>query len=151
MNKIYIENNLIKYDSKYDGMHSKSYWTMNKDQSWILDLDKVLAIGGINCMDGDDDSYFIVFIDSNLKKYFLNVTWEILGINKLHELFEKRFQIGLTEWCKDFYDREEFIFPKSIAKKKLYKKSIKKKLRKILMLDHVADGEFNDVIRSLRK
>ncbi|WP_025665512.1 hypothetical protein [Aquimarina megaterium] len=146
MNKIYIDNNLIKYDSQYDGMHSKGYWTMNKDQSWVLSLDEIMAIGGINCMDGDDDSYFIVFIDVNLRKYFLNITRDIDGIQKLHELFEKRFQIGLKEWCTDFNDGEEIIYPKSIAENRLYKKSFKSKLRKMFMIDHVADGELNDII-----
>ena len=143
MNKIYIENNLITYQSEFNGKHRKGYWTAHKDQSWALDLEKIIAIAGINCMDGDDDSYFLGFIDVDLNKYFINITWEIDGFKKLKELIENKLEIELTEWRNNVYNGTKIIYPKSFTNQKLYKKSLWKSIRKAMLLDHIADGELN--------
>lgn len=146
MNKIYIQNNMITYESLFNGRHRDGYWTAHKDQSWVLDLEKVISIVGINCMNGDDDSYFLGFIDVDLKKYFLNITWEIDGFKMIKPLIEEKFKIELTEWRNDFYDGTKILYPKSLKDKRLYKNSFWKSLRKLMLLDHVADGKLNDDI-----
>ena len=146
MNKIYIQNNLITYESEFDGRHRDGLWTAHKDQSWILDLEKVISIVGINCMDGDDDSYFIGFIDIDLKKYFLNITWGIDGFEIIKPLIEEKFKTELTKWRIDFYDDAKILYPESLKNEKLYKNSLWKSLRKLMLLDHVADGKLNDNI-----
>ena len=115
MNEIKIENNLIKYICKYNRGEYEDSWVRNKDQPWRINIDLVQLIGGINRMCGDNDSYFIVFIDNNLKKYFLNITYDIDGIQELNKLFEERFKIKLREWCVDFYDNEKIIYPQKMT------------------------------------
>ncbi|AUC14391.1 hypothetical protein BTO06_04180 [Tenacibaculum sp. SZ-18] len=146
MNKIYIQNNLITYESELNGRHRAGYWTTHKDQSWVLDLEKVISIAGINCMDGDNDSYFLGFIDIDLKKYFLNVTWEIDGFEILKPLIEEKFKIELTQWRIDFYDDVKILYPESLKNERLYKNSLWKSIRKLMLFDHVADGKLNDNI-----
>ncbi|WP_348744010.1 hypothetical protein [Tenacibaculum sp. 190524A05c] len=146
MNKIYIQNNLMTYESEFNGIYKNGYWTAHKDQYWILDLEKVISIVGINCMDGDDDSYFLGFIDIDLKKYFINITREIDGFEILKPLIEKKFKIELTKWWIDFYDDAKILYPESLKNERLYKNSLWKSLRKLMLLDHVADGKLNDNI-----
>ena len=97
-------------------------------------------------MDGDDDSYFLGFIDIDLNKYFLNITYQIDGFEKLKSLINTKFKIELTEWRYDFYDGVKIIYPRYLTGKRLYKRSFWKSLRKAMLIDHVADGELNDNI-----
>ena len=146
MNKIYIKNNIITYESEFNGRQNGRNWTAHKDQSWVLDLEEIISIAGINCMDGDDDSYFLGFIDIDLNKYFLNITYQIDGFEKLKSLINTKFKIELTEWRYDFYDGVKIIYPRYLTGKRLYKRSFWKSLRKAMLIDHVADGELNDNI-----
>ncbi|CAL2056496.1 hypothetical protein [Tenacibaculum sp. 190524A05c] len=102
-------------------------------------------------MDGDDDSYFLGFIDIDLKKYFLNITREIDGFEILKPLIEEKFKIELTKWWINFYDDAKILYPQSLKNERLYKDSLWKSLRKLILLDHVADGKLNDNIFKITK
>lgn len=139
MNRITIDNNIIKYESKFS--------SHDKDKSWTLDSNQVLLVGGINRMDGDDDSDLLLFIDNAQQKYFLNLTFEIEGIEEFRAFFEQNFEVEMFVWSNGFHDSEKVLYPKSMSEKKLYSKSWKKKLRNIFAIDHAAaDGELADEV-----
>lgn len=138
MNSISIDNNKVHYHSQ----HTYVY----KGKSWTLHLDDVEVIGGINLMDGDDDSIFILFVDKNLQKYFLNLTWEIDGYKSFKKLFETTFETDLNDWSLDFYDNEKVIYPPHLSGHKLYQSSWRKRLRILFARDHLADGELSEEV-----
>ena len=97
MHRIKIENSKIHYHIEYRSFRVKS---------WQLALNNILLIGGVNCMDGDEDSCFLVFVDRALKKYFLNLTHKPTGLLEFQAQFEALFQIKMDAWTKDFYDKQ---------------------------------------------
>lgn len=78
-------------------------------------MDDILIIGGINRMDGDNDSDFLVFITKS-NKYFLNITWEIASYKKFVKEIDQIFNISLTTWPDKTIDSEIILYPKSLTK-----------------------------------
>ena len=143
MNTIEIKNNIIHYISNYQTMH--------KDKSWTLDISCIKVIGFINRMDGDDDSDFIVLVDKNLKKYFITITKRIKGFEILTKHLTKIFKIEINKSDTGIIDDEKIVFPKCLSRVSLYKKSLRKKIRLLVSVDHVADGELSqEVINHLK-
>ncbi|WP_196887778.1 hypothetical protein [Aureivirga sp. CE67] len=139
MNQIEIQGDKVIYTSNF---HS-----YDKDISWNLDVKSISFIGFVNCMDGDDDSDFLVFIDKELDKYFLNISRNLNGKESFKLLLEKNFNIKLEDYDLIEQSKNIIIYPKEYLGRNLYQNSFKKSMLKISGFCHVADGELNDFIK----
>ena len=137
MSSIKINNNTIYFDSSFE--------TANRDKSWTLNFADITVIGMINKMDGDDDSDFILFLDKTLNKYFLSLTKGIAGGDIALGEISKHFKIELNTIV---VDNATVLYPKEIAQRPLYKKSLLTSTKTFLAMAHVADGELSDEVKS---
>ena len=137
MSAIKINNNTIYFDSTFE--------TVNRDKSWTLDFEAITVIGMINKMDGDDDSDFILFLDKTLNKYFLSLTKGITGSDITLSEISKHFKIDLNT---KVVDNAVVLYPKEIAQRPLYKKSLLTSTKTFLAMTHVADGDLSDEVKT---
>ena len=141
MRELEICQDQIKY-------YVDDHGSLNYDKSWILDLNSIKAIGIVNRMRGDDDSYFLIFVDKSNQKYYINLNIKFGGYTELIDWL--RFSFSIEE--KDLIVPDEMndnliLFPIALKGKAIYKKkNFLTKIKLLLGLKHVAFGELSEII-----
>lgn len=122
------------------------------ESDWGLDIKEIKIIGYSRVMDGDDDSFFIIFIDFSNQLYIVNVTWDELS-EQVESLLHKEFNISF-DWEK-VIDESYVLFPLDLFHQPLYKKWYRdyqsflfEFKRFFCYKSHVASGVLTDEILS---
>jgi hypothetical protein len=129
---IIINNNVIKLQAKYYGYHS--------DVSWDLDINEIKIIGAVNRMAGDNDSFFLVFIDHKMRPHIVNTTYLETGREELFTLLKAKFEINILHWEQSLEDKDVVLYPKEYEGKKLYDFNLIQFIKRITGFVHVASG-----------
>lgn len=96
---------------------------------------------------GDDDSRYLIFVDSNLKKYFITLNNSIQNFNEFESFLSKNFKIDLKVFYSNHYDEAIIIYPKELFGKKFYKNSSLLRIARFFGFVHTAEGELNDKVK----
>lgn len=139
---------------KMNDLNDKTIGDLRKEPDWILHIDDVKAVGINRVMDGDDDSFFIVFVDNSNTLYFINNTWN--SRNEEHEnlisfVFEFQFNWG------EVVDTNQILYPVELKGRPIFKKwssnfkTLFFELKRVLRINtHIASGILTEEVERLR-
>lgn len=109
-------------------------------KSWELSVNDIALVAIIHCMDGDEDSDILIVVDWQMKKYFVNLTYQPEGLAEFQDQFEAVFMTkmyGLTNQ----YDIAKIIYPKKHLGERLYQDSWIATFKSSLWIHYYADGK----------
>ena len=95
-----------------------------KTTSFEIDIDNIAIIGTYHTVIIDDEEDFIVFIEKNKKKHFINLVEDLNteSFLKLNSYFN--LDLNLSKYSYDEYMRvtTEVLYPKKLKTKPMYKR-----------------------------
>ena len=135
-NHIRLFQDVLTYTCDADDPH-------NYDTGWELNLASVELVGLINRMADDRYRHYLLFVEDNGSRNFLNLSREVEGWVAIRVQIERRFGFNLMMACNQLHSNAIVLYPRQLEGFELYQRSRTQDLRAMVMLDHVADGEFS--------
>lgn len=144
--KLIAENGVLVYTS------NKKLGQSRLEPDWSLSISDIKLIATNRIMDGDDDSFYLIFVNRNNELFFLNNTWN-KNESAIVALIEETFDLEI-DW-EVTIDTNRIIYPNELAGQRLYKrrtrnwKTFVHELKRMFRVGvHNASGILRDEIKT---
>lgn len=114
-----MEANLIAENGVLVYTSNKKLGQSHLEPDWSLSISDIKLIATNRIMDGDDDSFYLIFVNRNNELFFLNNTWN-KNESAIVSLIEETFDLEI-DW-EVTIDTNRIIYPNELVGQRLYKR-----------------------------